>query len=374
LKRFRDFDFLNKKEKKVKTLQKFLELLELDNIIKFLKTNIFKLFIIYLIIKLGKVLKTRIEKILKIILEKSNVDKSVSSFLLSIYSILYYCILVYISIEILGINTTSITTFLGATGIVLGIAFKETLGNFCGGLIILTFKPFRVGDTIEYNNYIGTVKKIELFYTKMLNPQNELVIIPNGIVTNTEIRNIKENGERRLDLTIGVSYKSDIQKVKNILNKIVQEETMNEVEETEIKNNLLIKLQNTILENKNKSKINIFSMIFSGKKMREMEEEASKNSHINDEELEENKTEIAEKKAADENKKLILASKAPVIGVGELSDSAIMFYVYVYTRSENYLTLKLKLNEKIKIEFDKEGIEIPYPQMDVHMINKTDIC
>jgi len=373
LKRFRDFDFLNKKEKKVKTLQKFLELLELDNIIKFLKTNIFKLFIIYLIIKLGKVLKTRIEKILKIILEKSNIDKSVSSFLLSIYSILYYCILVYISIEILGINTTSITTFLGATGIVLGIAFKETLGNFCGGLIILTFKPFRVGDTIEYNNYIGTVKKIELFYTKMLNPQNELVIIPNGIVTNTEIRNIKENGERRLDLTIGVSYKSDIQKVKNILNKIVQEETMNEVEETEIKNNLLIKLQNTILENKNKSKINIFSMIFSGKKMREMEEEANKNSHINDEELEENKTEIAEKKAADENKKLILASKAPVIGVGELSDSAIMFYVYVYTRSENYLTLKLKLNEKIKIEFDKEGIEIPYPQMDVHMINKTDI-
>ena len=306
----------------MKTLQKFLELLELDNIIKFLKTNIFKLFIIYLIIKLGKVLKTRIEKILKIILEKSNIDKSVSSFLLSIYSILYYCILVYISIEILGINTTSITTFLGATGIVLGIAFKETLGNFCGGLIILTFKPFRVGDTIEYNNYIGTVKKIELFYTKMLNPQNELVIIPNGIVTNTEIRNIKENGERRLDLTIGVSYKSDIQKVKNILNKIVQEETMNEVEETEIKNNLLIKLQNTILENKNKSKINIFSMIFSGKKMREMEEEANKNSHnINDEELEENKTEIAEKKATDENKKLILASKAPVIGLLELSDS-----------------------------------------------------
>ena len=358
----------------MKTLQKFLELLELDNIIKFLKTNIFKLFIIYLIIKLGKVLKTRIEKILKIILEKSNVDKSVSSFLLSIYSILYYFIIAYISIEILGINTSSITTFLGATGIVLGIAFKETLGNFCGGLIILTFKPFRVGDTIEYNNYIGTVKKIELFYTKMLNPQNELVIIPNGIVTNTEIRNIKENGERRLDLTIGVSYKSDIQKVKNILNKIVQEETMNEVEETEIKNNLLTKLQNTILENKNKSKINIFSIIFSGKKMREMEEEASKNSHnINDEELEENKTEIAEKKADNENKKLILASKAPVIGVGELSDSAIMFYVYVYTRSENYLTLKLKLNEKIKIEFDKEGIEIPYPQMDVHMIDKTGI-
>ena len=233
----------------MKELQRFLEL---DNIIKFLKTNLFKLLIIFLIIKIGKIFKTRIEKILKIIMEKPNVDKSVASFLLSIYSILYYFIIVYSSIGILGINTSSITTFLGAAGIIFGIAFKETLGNFCGGLIILTFKPFRVGDTIEYNNYIGTVKKIELFYTKMLNPQNELVIIPNGIVTNTEIRNIKQDGERRLDLEIGVSYKSDIQKVKKVLERIVKEETMDEVEETKIKNNLLAKIQNTILEKKRK--------------------------------------------------------------------------------------------------------------------------
>lgn len=352
----------------MKELQKFLEL---DNIIRFLKTNLFKLFIIYLIIKIGKIFKTRIEKVLKIILEKSNTDKSLASFLISIYSILYYFILIYISIGILGINITSITTFLGAAGIVLGIAFKETLGNFCGGLIILTFKPFRVGDTIEYNNYIGTVKKIELFYTKMLNPQNELVIIPNGIITNTEIRNIKQNGERRLDLTIGVSYKSDIQKVKNILNRIVREETMNEVEETEIKNNLLTKLQNSLLENKNKSRINIFSIIFSSRKMKEMEEEANKDGYNTDnEEKEDNEINIT-KKVDNDNKKLILASKDPIIGVGELADSAIIFYIYVYTRSENYLTLKFKLNEKIKTEFDEEGIEIPYPQMDVHMVDKT---
>ncbi|WP_455045618.1 mechanosensitive ion channel family protein [Leptotrichia trevisanii] len=352
----------------MKELQKFLEL---DNIIRFLKTNLFKLFIIYLIIKIGKIFKTRIEKVLKIILEKSNTDKSLASFLISIYSILYYFILIYISIGILGINTTSITTFLGAAGIVLGIAFKETLGNFCGGLIILTFKPFRVGDTIEYNNYIGTVKKIELFYTKMLNPQNELVIIPNGIITNTEIRNIKQNGERRLDLTIGVSYKSDIQKVKNILNRIVREETMNEVEETEIKNNLLTKLQNSLLENKNKSRINIFSIIFSSRKMKEMEEEANKDGYNTDnEEKEDNEINIT-KKVDNDNKKLILASKDSIIGVGELADSAIIFYIYVYTRSENYLTLKFKLNEKIKTEFDEEGIEIPYPQMDVHMVDKT---
>lgn len=351
----------------MKELEKFLEL---DNIIRFLKTNIFKLFIIFLIVKIGKIFKTRIEKILKIILDKSNIDKSVASFLLSIYSILYYFILIYSSVGILGINTTSITTFLGATGIVLGIAFKETLGNFCGGLIILTFKPFSVGDTIEYNNYIGTVTKIELFYTKMLNPQNELVIIPNGIVTNTEIRNIRQNGERRLDLEVGVSYNSDIQKVKGTLERIIKEETMNEVEETQIKNNLLVKLQNTILEKREKSKINLFATIFSRKKMKEAEDEANKKTEEENYESDKNMQSISNtSKVVNDDKKMILASKPSIIGVGQLADSAIIFYVYVYTRSENYLDLKMKLNEKIKMEFDKLGIEIPYPRMDVHIQN-----
>jgi mechanosensitive ion channel family protein len=350
----------------MKELEKFLEL---DNIIRFLKTNIFKLFIIFLIVKIGKIFKTRIEKILKIILDKSNIDKSVASFLLSIYSILYYFILIYSSVGILGINTTSITTFLGATGIVLGIAFKETLGNFCGGLIILTFKPFSVGDTIEYNNYIGTVTKIELFYTKMLNPQNELVIIPNGIVTNTEIRNIRQNGERRLDLEVGVSYNSDIQKVKGTLERIIKEETMNEVEETQIKNNLLVKLQNTILEKREKSKINLFATIFSRKKMKEAEDEANKKTEEENYESDKNTQSISNTSKVINDKKMILASKPSIIGVGQLADSAIIFYVYVYTRSENYLDLKMKLNEKIKMEFDKLGIEIPYPRMDVHIQN-----
>ena len=350
----------------MKELEKFLEL---DNIIRFLKTNIFKLFIIFLIVKIGKIFKTRIEKILKIILDKSNIDKSVASFLLSIYSILYYFILIYSSVGILGINTTSITTFLGATGIVLGIAFKETLGNFCGGLIILTFKPFSVGDTIEYNNYIGTVTKIELFYTKMLNPQNELVIIPNGIVTNTEIRNIRQNGERRLDLEVGVSYNSDIQKVKGTLERIIKEETMNEVEETQIKNTLLVKLQNTILEKREKSKINLFATIFSRKKMKEAEDEANKKTEEENYESDKNTQSISNTSKVVNDKKMILASKPSIIGVGQLADSAIIFYVYVYTRSENYLDLKMKLNEKIKMEFDKLGIEIPYPRMDVHIQN-----
>jgi len=361
----------------MKEIQNFLEW---DKILLFLKTNLFKLFIIYLFIKIGKVLKKRIERILKIVLEKSDVDKSLASFLISIYSVLYYFVIGYISIGILGINVSSITTFLGATGIVLGIAFKETLGNFCGGMIILTFRPFRVGDTIEYNNYIGTVKKIELFYTKMINPQNELVIIPNGIVTNTEIRNIRQGGERRLDLKVAVSYESDINKVKKILHKIIEEETSNDflTEEEEEKENFLSKFPSSLNEIK-KDRIRFLTLPFmKGRKNKLNTENKEKKENENDETLLNNSCETYNKESENNKisemnntEKMILATHEPVIGIGELGESSIVFYMYVYTKTENYLKLKFKLNERIKTEFDKEGIKIPYNQMEVHIRNNN---
>lgn len=373
----------------MKEIQNFLEW---DKILLFLKTNLFKLFIIYLFIKIGKVLKKRIERILKIVLEKSDVDKSLASFLISVYSVLYYFIIGYISIEILGINMSAITTFLGAAGIVLGIAFKETLGNFCGGVIILTFRPFRVGDTIEYNNYIGTVKKIELFYTKMTNPQNELVIIPNGIVTNTEIRNIRQGGERRLDLKVSVSYRSDINKVKRILQKIIEEETSNNsLSGEEEKETFLSKFPISLNEIK-KDKIRFLYLPFmkgrkrkSKEKIKNINEKPEVNSidEKNDENVKNGevlnnfcknynkKIENNEVSKSINNEKMILSSHEPVIGLGELGESSIIFYVYVYTKTENYLKLKFKLNERIKTEFDKEGIKIPYNQMEVHIRNNN---
>ena len=242
-------------------------------------------------------LKKYADKFIKALLEKSNIDKSVATFLRSAFSIFYYIVLGYILTGFLGINLSSITTFLGATSIVLGFAFKETLGNICGGLIILTFKPFKVGHMIEYEQYIGEVKSIELFYTRIKTAQNEQVIIPNGLITNNEIRNMTKEKVRRLDLIVGVSYNSDILKVKELLNEIVKEEM-------------------------------------------------------------------------DKEEKLALKSPEPTIGVIELGPSAVNFCVYVYAKSENYFRLKLKLNEKIKLKFDENDIEIPYPQMDIHILDK----
>ena len=275
-------------------MENFQKFFEWKNLSQFLQTNLLKIAIILVALKISGMLKKYVDKMLKSIMEKAKMDKSVSSFLLSAFSILYYVVLTYVLIGFLGINVSSITTFLGAAGIVLGFAFKETLGNICGGLIILTFKPFKVGDMIEFKNYIGEVRSIELFYTRIKTPQNEQVIIPNGMITSNELRNMTKEKVRRLDLKIGVSYKSDILKVKKVLREIIDEE---------------IKGQD----------------------------------------------------------KLILRSPEPTIGVLALAESAIIFCVYVYTKSENYFTLQLRMNERIKIEFDKNNIEIPYPQVDVHI-------
>ena len=275
----------------MKDFQKFFEW---KNLSQFLQTNLLKIAIIIVALKISGMLKKYVDKLLKSIMEKAKMDKSISSFLMSAFSILYYVALTYTLIGFLGIDVSSISAFLGAAGIVLGFAFKETLGNICGGLIILTFKPFRVGHMIEYKNYIGEVKSIEIFYTRIKTPQNELVIIPNGMITSNELRNMTKEKVKRLDLKIGVSYKSDILKVKKLLREIIDKE---------------IKGQD----------------------------------------------------------KLILRSPEPTIGVLALAESAIIFCVYVYTKSENYFTLQLRMNERIKIKFDENNIEIPYPQVDVHI-------
>ena len=147
----------------MKDFQKFFEW---KNLSQFLQTNLLKIAIILIALKISGMLKKYVDKVIKSIMDKAKMDKSVSSFLMSGFSIFYYVVLTYILIGFLGINVSSITTFLGAAGIVLGFAFKETLGNICGGLIILTFKPFKVGHVIEYKNYIGEVKRTFLYKDK----------------------------------------------------------------------------------------------------------------------------------------------------------------------------------------------------------------
>lgn len=197
------------------------KLLTYDNIKKYTTVNFFKLIIVLILIIFFNKITKLVYNIIKRINSKIFKEKVVETFFNSISKILIKVVLAVIILQLLGIDFSGIFALVGGLGLILGFAFKETINNVCGGLILLTFKPFKAGDLIEFSGYIGTVKKIEIFYTTMLTAQNEQVIIPNGNLINDEIKNINVNLIRRLDIKVGVSYDADIQKVKQLLLSII---------------------------------------------------------------------------------------------------------------------------------------------------------
>jgi small conductance mechanosensitive channel len=121
----------------------------------------------------------------------------------------------------LGVETTSFAAIIGAAGLAIGLALQGSLSNFAGGTLIMIFKPYKVGDLIEAQGEIGTVKEIEIFTTKLIGVTNKEIIIPNGSLSNGNIINYTSLGTRRVDLVFGVSYDADIKETKNVLMNVL---------------------------------------------------------------------------------------------------------------------------------------------------------
>ncbi len=237
-------------------------------------------------------------KIIKIVennLRKENklkhLDASVKGFLISFISITSKIVLFIAILHILGVPTASIITVFGSCAVAIGLALQGGLSNIAGGLMILIFKPFKVGDYIEVSGKEGTVKSITMFYTTITTFDNKLIQLPNGSLSNSNITNYTANKKRRVDIDISVSYSSDIDKVKKVINELIS------------KNELVLKEENNYVK------------------------------------------------------------------LSKPDDSALVFAVRVWTKTENYWDLYFDLMESIKKTLDKNKIEIPFPQMDVH-INK----
>lgn len=165
-----------------------------------------------------------IKKILKTItkiLAKKNYDESLQKFLLNLVSWVLKILLVVTILGNLGVETTSFAAILAAAGLAVGMALQGSLGNFAGGVMLLIFKPFKIGDLIEGQGELGVVKEIEIFTTKILTPTNKEVIIPNGALSNGNITNYSSEGILRIDLTMGVSYDADIKQTKEVLMKVL---------------------------------------------------------------------------------------------------------------------------------------------------------
>ena len=154
----------------------------------------------------------------------NKLDKSVSSFLLSFIKAILYIVLFITIAGIIGIPSTSIITLLGSAGVAIGLAMQGGLSNIAGGLIILIFKPFKVGDFIDTHTDSGTVKSISLFYTTLITPDNRIVSIPNGNLANSPSINYSNQTIRRLDIDLDISYNNKIDDVKKSIQKVLSKE------------------------------------------------------------------------------------------------------------------------------------------------------
>jgi len=165
-----------------------------------------------------------IKKILKAtrkIMTKSNYEESLQKFLINLISWGLKIILIITLLGTLGIPTTSFAAIIAAAGLAIGLALQGSLGNFAGGVLIMIFKPFKIGDLIEAQGQTGVVKAIEIFTTKLTGLSNREIIIPNGALSNGNIINYTTEGTRRVDLVFGVGYDSDIKQVKEVLMNVL---------------------------------------------------------------------------------------------------------------------------------------------------------
>ncbi len=160
--------------------------------------------------------------LLELAIERKEVDLSLRKFLSSLFNILMKTLLILSVISIVGVDTTSFVAILASAGFAIGMALQGSLGNFAGGVLILFFKPFKVGDVIEAQGFIGAVNSIQVFNTVLKTPDNKTIIIPNGPLAGGPITNYTLEKTRRVDFTFGIGYGDDIKKARDVIKSIIE--------------------------------------------------------------------------------------------------------------------------------------------------------
>ncbi len=183
-----------------------------------------KLVVAIVVLLLGRWVIKLIKKGLTRIMERRKADPSLSSFLMSLVSVLLTFLLIIAIVGILGVNTSSLVALLASAGLAIGMALSGTLQNFAGGVMIMLFKPFKVGDFISAQGYEGVVNEIQIFNTHVLTPDNKEVILPNGSLSTGAMTNFSKQGTRRVDWSFSIAYGDDYDKAKSLLLRLCDED------------------------------------------------------------------------------------------------------------------------------------------------------
>lgn len=166
-----------------------------------------------------------VRRIVRSTLARSSASKAAEQFLDSALKTFLYVVLIFMILQLFGLQATSIATVLGSVGVTVGLAIQGSLSNCIGGIMILTLKPFKVGDYIIEDTYKneGVVREITIFYTKLYTYDNKKILVPNGTLANASLTNVTEETERRVDLTVGISYDSDVRRARAIVQRLAAE-------------------------------------------------------------------------------------------------------------------------------------------------------
>ncbi|UTW62053.1 mechanosensitive ion channel [bacterium SCSIO 12741] len=181
-----------------------------------------KLLLALLVLFIGLRVIKWMTKLIHNIFDKQKVDPTLRPFLINLVNWMLKLMLFISVASMMGVETTSFVAVIGAAGLAVGLALQGTLANFAGGVLILLFKPYKIGDLIEAQGYFGEVKEIQIFITVIITPDGKTAVIPNGAISNGSLTNFSEQGQLRVDLTIGISYDSDIKKAREILMDVMQ--------------------------------------------------------------------------------------------------------------------------------------------------------
>ena len=174
--------------------------------------HILKAVIVFLV---GRFLIRMLNRLVRRLMDKRNVDISIKTFVKSLVNILLTVLLIISVVGALGVETTSFAALLASAGVAVGMALSGNLQNFAGGLVILLFKPYKVGDWIDAQNVSGTVKEIQIFHTILTTADNKLIYVPNGALSSGVVTNYSNQTTRRVEWIVGVDYGEDYNKVEN---------------------------------------------------------------------------------------------------------------------------------------------------------------
>ncbi|MBR6691111.1 MAG: mechanosensitive ion channel [Bacteroidaceae bacterium] len=184
-----------------------------------------KLVKVLLIWFIGRWITRRVVKLVKLLMEKRDVNVSIRTFVGSLVDVVFMIILIIMIISVLGIDTSSFIAIFASAGVAIGMALSGTLQNFAGGVMILLFRPFKVGDFIEAQGVTGTVKEIQIFNTIVHTGDNKVILLPNGPVSTGIINNYSRESLRRVDFTFSISYGDDFEKARKVLMELISQDS-----------------------------------------------------------------------------------------------------------------------------------------------------